>query len=460
MLRRFKTLRARFALWTAGLILAVLAIFGLFVYTSMARGLTATLDNGLVAQVAQATAALGIENGKLNIHEGFLESPENSKSRAPGLTIRILTPNGETLQTVGAYHLLAISLGDLPTAPTFSTVRDPTSQDTIRIYTTPVVDSGRLVAFVQVVQSLTEIRAILQRLLTTLLISTPLLAVVAALSGYWLAGRALAPIDRITRMARRISAEDLTARLNLPNTADEVGRLAATFDAMLTRLADSFRRERQFIGDASHELRTPLAVMQAILSTIRTKRRTTEEYEQALDDLGEEADRLRNLAENLLQLARSEAENKTERVAVDLSTLLHDVVDSMQPLANAKGLGLNALISPALSLAGDSDSLVRLFVNLLENAIKYTPQGKITLTTPSVRQGLITVRIADSGIGIAPADQTRIFDRLYQVDAARATSGAGLGLAIAQKIAYAHQGAITVQSTVGRGSTFTVQFGE
>ena len=180
----------------------------------------------------------------------------------------------------------------------------------VRVYTTPVIENGHSIVILQVAQSLQGVEATLQRLLLTLLISVPLLVVISGLSGYWLAARALQPIDRITSTARRISAQDLSARLDLPDTNDEVGRLASTFDDMLSRLDESFQRERQFTTDASHELRTPLTAMQAVLGMIREKPRSGREYQQALDDLSEEVDRLRTLTEDLLHLARVAMEIK------------------------------------------------------------------------------------------------------------------------------------------------------
>ena len=294
-------------------------------------------------------------------------------------------------------------------------------------------------------------------MLAALLIGGPLLIIIAGLGGYFLAARALTPIDRITRTARHIAegGEDLSARLNLPATDDEVGRLASTFDAMLAKLDDSFQRERQFTADASHELRTPLAAMQAILSVIREERRTPEDYEQALADLAEEADRLRSLTENLLRLARGPSSASPVREPVDVSALVSSVADSMTPLAEAKGLRLNCTGSDGLMVMGDMDDLIRLFVNLLNNAIKYTEHGTIDVAVERNTTGLL-ITIADTGLGIPAEHLPHIFDRFYRVDASRSTGGAGLGLAIALDIAQAHGGTIEVSSAVGQGTHFTV----
>jgi signal transduction histidine kinase len=247
--------------------------------------------------------------------------------------------------------------------------------------------------------------------------------------------------------------------LNLPDTGDEVGRLAATFDSMLERLDAAFRRERQFTADASHELRTPLAAMQTIIGGTLARRRTAQEYEEALADLDREAENMRVLTDGLLQLARNDAAKQHSRYeAVDLSLLLKDVADSLRPVAEEKGLRLiEAVPDWGLEIAGDSDGLIRLFANLLDNAIKYTEEGSIVLAATAHNGDTTTVTVSDTGVGIAPEHLPHVFDRFYRVDEARATQGIGLGLAIAQDIARAHGGNIEVTSEPGRGTTFTVQ---
>lgn len=453
-MKRLKTLRVRFALWTSSLFLAILAFFGVYVYFSMARGLSAALDNSLTINASQVAAGLNIANGKLILSDSLMEAPENADLRGRGFTIRILSPQGVSIQEFGSFRNLPVSLDQ-----SFATFSDPAADITVRIYSQPVYDNNQLVAIVQVAQSLDGIQNTLQRLLVTLLVSVPILVTVAGISGYFLAARALAPIDQITLTTRRISGEDLSARLNIPVTDDEVGRLTQTLNDMLVRLDDSFQRERQFTNDASHELRTPLTAMQAILGVIREKRRAPEEYEQALDDLNEEADRLRTLVENLMRLARGDKQNNNVFEEVNLSMLLKDVSDSLRPLAEAKNLILACDIPEHLKTLGDSDELIRLFVNLLDNAIKYTEHGKISITAQKNAKE-IAINIEDTGIGISPEHLPHIFDRFYRVEESRVTRGAGLGLAIAQEIAIARNGIIEAHSTTGRGTTFTVRLPE
>lgn len=459
-MRRAKTLRVRFALWVACLVVTVLALFGAIMYFSLAQGLYGTIDDSLRLSASQAIATVNIENGQINFSDSVPEGAPATELRDRGLTIRILDPAGYVVQSFGPYRSLPIDTATLAAAqqkrPSFVTVPAALQEDSVRFYTAPIVESGQLAGIVQVGQSLGEVQDTLYRLLATLLVGGPILALLAALGSYFLTARALAPIDDVTRTAQRISAENLSARLNLPPTDDEVGRLAATFDGMLARLDDAFRRERQFTADASHELRTPLAAMQAILSVTREGQRSSAEYQQALADLADEADRLRTLVENLLLLARGDTQARLVHETVQVSTLLYDVTDSLRPLAAAKGLALICAAPAGLTLHGDIDALIRLLVNLVDNAVRYTTQGTIMVAAVS-EAGAIVITVSDTGIGIPAEHLPRIFDRFYRVDAARTTREGGLGLAIALDIVHAHGGTLEVSSQEGQGTTFTAR---
>ena len=460
-MKQIKTLRVRFALWTTALILALLAAFGAFVYFNLSRSLTTAVDDSLAISAAQTAASLNVQNGQVIIPETLSADESGIQALSErGLTVIVLSQNGRVLQAVGPYRDVTIPInGTLSSNPqgTYVTLTDRVEENNpLRAYILPVLDNGQVAGWVQVLQSLGPVQDALNQLLTALLLGAGVLLFFAALGGYFLSTRALKPIDHITQTTQRIAGgEDLSARLNLPDTGDEVSRLAATFDAMLVRLDDSFRRERQFTADASHELRTPLAAMQAILGVVREGKRPAGEYRLALDDLAEETNRLRGLVEDLLRLARGEGRTTLARERVVLSNLLVDVADSLRPLAEAKGLALHSQIAEGLALGGDTDALIRLFVNLLDNAIKYTERGEITVTARAAENEII-VDVTDTGIGISPQHLPHIFDRFYRVDPARSSGGAGLGLAIASQIALAHGGKFEVYSVPGAGSTFTV----
>ena len=424
-MKRIKNLRIRFAIWTTGLLLFILAAFGVFVYANLSLSLRTAVDNSLSLSAAQTAATLNVNNGQILVPEAI--TPDESGSQAfgeGGLTLIVLSGDGAILQAVGPYKKSPV----------------------------PVSKSDAQGKFVQ--QSI-SVRDTLDRLLLALLLGGGLLSILAGFGGYFLAARALAPIDNITRTAENISSDDLSARLVLPDTEDEVSRLAATLNKMLGRLESGFKRERQFTADASHELRTPLAAMQTILFVVREGKRPTAEYRQALDDLADETNRMRGLVEDLLRLARDEGGSTLHPETFDLSALLSDVTDSLRPLAQARGLTLTAYLAPELPFVGAMDMLIRLFVNLLDNAIKYTEHGAVNLS--AFQEGRkIHIAVSDTGIGIPSEHLPFIFERFYRAESARSSAGTGLGLAIARQIAQAHGGEIKVESTPKAGTIFSV----
>jgi heavy metal sensor kinase len=457
-----KTLRVRFALWTAGLLFAALVLFGLFVYANMSHALGAAVDETLQSTAIDLSGEVELRNGEPIFIENPVGDAQYARLREQGFSARVLNLAGQLAQEYGPYDDLPPPQADFsrPNQPgEFVTITDPDSQDLVRVYTSSAVNADQVIGILQVALNLKSVRGTLDLLLATLLIVGPLIVIVAGGGGYFLAARALAPIDKVTRTARHISANDLSARLNLPETDDEVGRLVATFDSMLARLDDAFRRERQFTADASHEMRTPLSAMQTIIGSTLARRRAPTEYEQALIDLSQEAERMRTLTEGLLHLARDGVSRQpTKLEQVNLSTLLKDVVDSLRPVAEDKGLAIvDQVPEEGLTLMGDSDGLIRLFVNLLDNAIKYTEQGCITISAQPKNDRLLTVTLSDTGIGITPKHLPYIFDRFYRADQSRSKEGIGLGLAIARNIARAHGGEIAADSVIGKGTTFTVQ---
>jgi heavy metal sensor kinase len=458
MMKHLKTLRAQIAVWTLLLLLAMLAAFGIFVYFNLQQGLLGQIDNSLSLSATQASALLNVDQGKILIPEPI--SLDESDPRAfgqQGLTLIVLARDGTVLQAVGPYSASLAPVNQISKNGIYLTLPPSNNRSALRAFILPVMDNNEVVGSVQTMQSLGEVQNTLDRLLAALLLGGGILAILVGVAAYFLATRALAPIDDITQTAQRISTQDLSRRLNLPNNGDEVSRLAATFDDMLARLEDGFNRERQFTADASHELRTPLTAMQTILSVTRSRRRSIEDYEQSLSDLTDETDRLQALTSSLLELAHRESHPNTMDETIDLSALLRDLTDSLRPVAEAKGLVIQCNVADGLILKGDTDGLLRMFANLLDNAILYTEHGEIRLNAGQESTGSMRVTIADTGSGIPIEHLRRIFDRFYRVDKSRSTRGAGLGLAIALEIAQAHGGKITVRSEVGKGTVFNVR---
>ncbi|HWE64962.1 MAG TPA: ATP-binding protein [Chloroflexota bacterium] len=319
--------------------------------------------------------------------------------------------------------------------------------------------SGRIIAVANMAESLSALQPSIDSLRRWLLIVLPLVLVLATVGCWVLSGRALAPIDRITREARRIGATDLSRRLGLAPRDDEVGRLAATLDAMLARLEAAFAQQRAFTAAASHELRTPLTIVRGDLDVLLERPRRPAEYQEALHEMRGEVERLSDLVADLLTLARADAgAEEMPRDLVALDAVVTAVCADVQRLAHREGVTLELACAFDVVVMGEGRRLHHLLLNLLDNAIRYTPPGGTVRVTLETHGASAYLRVADTGIGIAPDDLPHIFDRFYRADTARsrASGGAGLGLAIARWCVEAHAGQIAVESTPGLGSVFTV----
>lgn len=293
-----------------------------------------------------------------------------------------------------------------------------------------------------------------------LFVGLPIAILGAAVAGYWLAGRALAPVIAITAKARDITAERLDERLPIVNPDDEFGQLATVFNDVLARLGDSFERLRRFTSDASHELRTPLTAIRSVGEVALQNNATAAKYRDAIGSMLEESDRLARLLDSLLTLTRADAGHITvRRERVDVCTIARDVCDLLRTLAEERRQELTVSAATPLHAEADPNLLRQALVNFIDNAIKYTPDGG------SIRVGVylspsdeVAVEVSDTGPGIAAEHQARIFDRFYRVERARAreTGGVGLGLSLAKWAVEVNGGRIELESEPRRGSTFRI----
>jgi len=276
--------------------------------------------------------------------------------------------------------------------------------------------------------------------------------------GWVISGRVLSPIDRITSVANDIQATDLSRRINLGGPADELKRLADTFDGMLARLDDAFAAQRRFIADASHELRNPLAVVRANVDVVLGDPHATEDdLRQTMAVVARATDRMGRLVDDLLALARLEAPTAL-REAVDLGTISAEVAEELGAVAAERDIDLVALPGERTLTAGDRHALKRALANLVDNAIQFGPRGSRVTVAAGSDGPWVWIAVTDQGPGIAPEHQGRIFDRFWRVDKSRsrALGGSGLGLSIVQQIAEGHRGAVRVYSEPGAGATFVM----
>ncbi len=487
-----RSLRWRLTGWYVLLLSGVLIVFSAGIYLAVYKLLLDNFDDLLASQANLIVQTINVTDQDLTLKNDALRAGRRSDEH---LT-RLYRADGSLLfddnPAERAPELADAVARALDGDPQIDKVQGRESR--LRVLTVPIKHNNQTVGALQVGLSLEDVNDTMRRLLKILLMLAPAMLLLASGGGLFLANRALAPIDRITRTAQRISAEDLSRRLDLRGPDDEVGRLARTFDAMLGRLQTAFEQQRRFTADASHELRTPLTVIIGQIDVALDRERDAASYRDTLAAMREQAQRLTRLSSDLLFLARADSQPApAAREPIDLGNLLPAIVAQVEPLAQARQQGLVFEQAASPTVCGNEDDLIRLFLNLLDNAIRYTPPGgTITVSatvcdateqednraTPLLTKderrktisgafdsalaapgpsSFVAVSVSDTGQGIAPEHLPHLFNRFFRVDRgrSRAQGGSGLGLAIAQSIVQAHGGRLVVESAIGRGSTFT-----
>lgn len=316
---------------------------------------------------------------------------------------------------------------------------------------------------IHVVEDLGEIAPVLALLREILLLMLPAGLLFSAAGGYWLAGRALAPVERVTAMAREIEAKNLGRRLPRPDADDEIGRLVDTLNHMMDRLERAFEAMKRFTADASHELRTPLANLRSLVDLASRGILTPEEIQEEMASIGEEVHRLGQIVDDLLLMARADTDRLPLRMeSLRLDELAGAQVETFALRAEEAGVALELDAPDPAPITGDERWMHQLMSNLLDNALKFTPRGgRIRLEVRSAPDRKVRLAVEDTGPGIPPEDLERIFERFYRCDAARSHAsapGSGLGLAIAAWIAQAHRATLRASNRPGGGACFELLF--
>lgn len=455
----FDSVRIRLTLWYAGVLALSLIAFALVIYYAAGNIFHERQDESLRSTAQTVVSAYIEELGETH-----------SPSTAGQVVLSEITfPNRYVQLTDNAGNPLAASanLAGSTIAIPSQVLTDArargfshASVNGLRVTVVPL-SPDRTLGYAAVAEPLSVIEDGLSELRRDLFAGVLLVLLLASAGGYFLARKSLAPIASMNGQTQRISAENLSARLDVTNSRDELGLLATTINELLARLENAFKEQQRFIADASHELRTPLAVLRGETEVALGKERTVDEYQQSLSLIQDEAERLSRIVEDLFILARQPINRRAalNKERVSLNDTVRDCARAAQVLAFRKGVRLKLENdSPSIALHGDEDLIKRMLLNLLDNAVKYTPAGgEISLAL--VRQnGSAEIVVRDTGIGIPAEAQPRVFDRFYRVDKARARTmgGAGLGLSIAQWIVEVHGGSINLASTPGHGSTFTI----
>lgn len=491
-----RSVRVQLILWYVAILALVLGLFSGAIYATEQRALLSQLDGHLNERLRQLA-------GAYDAHGGRLTAALDAATERGDEVVLVLSPAGQVVQVQAAGRLssvkapwdrVVLALRDVArsrspaiveqglalTAPSVA-AKDGLSPGTttraalFRLTGMPLTEQRGVTALL-VVGMRSDIPQQMAALARTLETVAPFILVLCAGGGYWLADRALRPVQTITRTARQIGATDLSRRLNL-RRRDELGQLGATFDDMLDRLEAAFERQRRFTADASHELRTPLTIVDLEATRALAQPRTPEEYRRAIAIMQQENGHMARLVNDLLTLARADSgQDAPLHEEVDLAEVVLDVMERLAPLALHSGLTLT--IAPMLELPvwGDRVYLTRLLTNIVENAVKYGAGigTQVRIDAGRERHGDVDgvwLRVSDNGPGIAAEHLPYLFDRFYRADHARTHSygaahevdptgtpptGSGLGLAIAQWIARTHGGDIQVQSEAGHGAAVDV----
>ncbi|MBI4463902.1 MAG: HAMP domain-containing protein [Acidobacteria bacterium] len=419
------------------------------------------VDDALRDRVQGIRGFLEQHASSLSVAELQSEFREHSVLGPGGDLFQVLTQDGDWLYRSDPLYAGGVPiyrLGELSRGARFEDVYVQTAP--LRFLSDRVIVNGRPY-IVQVAVPLQEIQEGFRRFLWILLAALPAIVALATVGGYWMSRRALAPVDEITSAARSVTSQELSRRLPVPRTGDELQRLSETLNDMFERLEASFAHVARFTADASHELRTPVTLMRTTAELALRRERSSHDYREALAQILRELERTSGLIEDLLFLARADSASGVLSFSrSDIVETVREACDQGRLLAAAKHIEMETrLPAHPVYLDADASSLRRLFLILLDNAVKYTPPAGTVRVNLKQQDGSLLAVVSDTGIGIPAEDLPHVFDRFYRADRARSRDGggAGLGLSIAQWIACVHHGQIEVESTPGRGSTFRVR---
>jgi two-component system, OmpR family, heavy metal sensor histidine kinase CusS len=450
----------RLAAWYFVVFAVALSIFGIAAWFAMQASIYHAVDDELRDRVRGVQQFMERQIASLSIPEIRDEFREHS----------VLGPGGDLFQVcdqAGAwlYRSVPLENSDVPiekpdslTSPQFKTTQ--VQGHALRFYSQAISITGKAYT-VQVAAPMHEAFEALERFRILLLLGVPLFLIAASLGGYWMSSRALAPFDEISHAAERISIQSLTERLHVPQTGDQLQRLSQTLNQMFSRLEAAVKRMTQFTADASHELRAPVALIRTTAEVAVMRDRAASEYREALSDILGEAERMSQVIDSLMLLARTDSATESiEPIALDARAVVNEAAEQGEKLARSHKVAFEAEIpKTAVPIRAASDALRRALLILLDNAVKYTSNGGFVRLKLALLEGFAIMSVADTGIGIKEEDLPHIFDRFWRADKARSREhgGAGLGLSIAKWLIETQGGTISVTSDLGKGSTFFIR---
>jgi heavy metal sensor kinase len=453
-----RSIQFRLILWYSTLVVTVLVAFGAYIYRQVETGLYADLERTLHRRGTQIAVDILPQLPQHSPQEIARQIREVYSPEATGRFIRIRRTDASVLYLSGApdgglFDPARIG-GGMP-IPGERTVRLPNGGEMLVVAVPARIGAENFV--VEMGGSTAEIDGVLARLLRTLLTGLSLVVVLVSAGGYILVRRSLRPVEHLRGIAQELTFGKARRRLPVPRSGDAIEHLAVTLNQMLDRLDHAYEQASRFSADASHELRTPLTIMRAELEAIVQRDLGQHEPIRArIDSVLEEAVRLSNITDALFTLSRLDAgEAKMREVSFDLCVMVRNTVEQMKLLIEEKPLALTLDTPEPAPVRGDPDRLKQALIDLLDNAIKYTPAGGALTLRVLAHGGEAVVEIIDTGIGIPAEALPHVFDRFYRAESTRAqhVPGAGLGLAIVRSICDAHGGAVRITSVEGAGTT-------
>lgn len=457
-----KSVRFRLTIWySAAFFIAMAVVFTSF-YFLTERSLYSHTDLAITTHSQKIVEIIPTEDTLMN--QSFINSSQvfaQQFSEMPGMLLIISDPYGKVLyrsQDLGPNEAVLTDLLEKSTSiikPTF--VNRSVGATPLRLGIFPAKRDGQSVAIVLMGQPVDVIQKSLNTLTLTLLLVYFGLLIPTIGGGFLLARGALSPITETSAKLKKISSQNLDERVESSKTGDEIEELTDTFNHLLDRLSEAFNRERQFIGDVAHELKTPLSTIRSSTEIALTKDRSKDEYKRVLTGTLVDIDRLSNTLKNVLDLAWSESDHSTiQQESFDLTELVDELKDLASKMGESKKIKINGIVEKNIQALGKREKIFRAILNILDNAVKFSPSdGKITLSLKKDGE-LATIKISDTGPGINAEDLPHIFERFYRGSRTAKVLGSGLGLAIASSVISVHQGSINVDSELGKGTTVTI----
>jgi two-component system heavy metal sensor histidine kinase CusS len=450
------SIRNRIALYYAAATGLLTAVVFLVLYAVIQRTVYDHLDSDLDAESMEVLKSVVVLSNQIvfaNEHE-WLER-EHGQIEVNPMFLQVVDSSGTVLRT--SSNLRNQRLRVDPAAPDRKYACLPFQTSTVRQLQLPIHNPrGRTLGYLVVAMPQEEAVLVLTRLRTVLFVTFPVVLVLVFFTSRFIAARSVAPIHRVTMIAEHITSENLDERIAPPRNRDELYRLTATINRLLDRLRDAVVRERQFTADASHELRTPLAALKGTLEVLIRRPRSVEHYEEKVRYCISEVDRMSELVEDLLLLARHESTGiKPSMGQLDLKELIRGVITRVEPMLNAKRMRVICDCPPAVIVHADHDMTEVMLQNILSNAIKYSPEESTVSVGCSMTDRGTLCMITDRGIGIPEEQLARVFDRFYRTDQSRnsETVGSGLGLAIVKRLADLQHLDVSISSKQGHGTS-------